>query len=568
MQVAKLAKVEARGYRGIDRAEIWIGEGIQLLAGGVGKGKTSLIQLIQANLLCQPNLFGLSKTEAKKLVHRGAKSGYCKIIHDQGERTISYPGFEVSTQGSPLDATEIAVGRVKPARLPDKLRSEILTRYCGAEISRERLAEELADEAKLDKGLIAQICDTVFGTAKLAAKGWEAGEKWAEVEATARKRMFQNATGRKWGSDQGITFIPDGWEPDLADAKLEDLEKAVVKAREDVESAIRENAVSEADLGRLNELAESENSLNEKLADVHYKFVSAADRVKALEKSITRAELNGAPVKCLGCQMIGVVEGGLLLPSEAPHDPEQLKIDRGALKDCVRERDELAGESKFLQQEIKRAQDAKHKLKERASGGARGSDVGRSKEALARAEARLKAFKTKQDGLAYHAQVTALLKAKDICSSEGLRKRVLIANLAPLNEELAELCRVGGFEKVSLSADLQISYGQTPFLLASKGEKWITDAVIQLVLAKREGAHYVVFDDANLLGRPELNGLIKALGHVGIPSVVGLTFSASKDGKIEVPNLAKLGKGTTYWITDGTARKLDEQEALTGRKLA
>lgn len=145
-----------------------------------------------------------------------------------------------------------------------------------------------------------------------------------------------------------------------------------------------------------------------------------------------------------------------------------------------------------------------------------------------------------------HAKILDNQKLIDELAPTGLRQRKLEARLAELNAELADVCGDAGWPIVYLSDDLSVIVGGRPYALLSESEKFRARVALQVVIAKRDGSDVVVIDAADILDRNGRNGLFTMLPQIDLPALVCMTMN----GRDDVPDLARVGMGRSYWIGD------------------
>lgn len=559
--------VEIRSYRGIDRADINLSSKVTLIVGENGKGKTSFLEGVQAVCTAEPNHFSVKKADAPGYVNRGAKEGTVTLRDENGTRRVTYPSLEVkSLERAATTHRRVAMGLVKFHRMSEDELAKALETYASQQVDRERLSLELT-EAGLFQGDRDRILDTVFGTDKIPGMGWDAGDKWASTEATKRKALFKNVAGCTWGVNQGVTFTPEGWELDLVEAQLEDLEKAVVDSRESHEQAIRENAFAESEIEQLQRDASEIENLNAEWHQANLRFEKSSREAKALEEKLTKAKADAHLITCENCGIKGTLEKGKLVKKNnvtCLNTAELAVLERQVNQaNQVKENDRNSSVS--FQNRISSAKMAAEKLKEAEGlqiGAVDENAIDEAKIAIAQAETRLRAFKAKKQGTAYHNQIVALVKASEALGNNGLRKRVLIANLKPFNDKLAEVCRTAGWGIVSVDPELQLRYDGGHWKFICESELFRLEVTMQLAIALLEESPLVVIDRANLLEKTALNQLFNALRDLKIRAVVAMSRSFDKDGlPVNVPDLGKLGRGMTYWVEKSTIVPLHEKLA-------
>lgn len=571
--------LEIRSYRGIDRADIEFADGITLLAGKGHQGKTSIVESLVAITTSKPNLYGLTKAEAPEICHNSAKTGSITMKAASGTRQIDLPSFELRTiTGHGLNCSPLALGQIHVAQQSENDRAKSLAHYLGATVDRKRLLQELTEvvadksgQRPLSDEYKNQIADIVLGTDKLPPKGddpWQSGKDWAEKTAAAKKALFKATTTFTWGSNQGLTFVPAGWEADM-DAVDENLQPVVTAemlasdltaAQEHLEQQIRENAITEAEIDKLHQLVAMRAEQQAKLDEW---------RTRASEYEREIAGLDGREgiyyFNCKGCQS----SYNVVIDEESRSVviTDRIPLPATAAKDLKTFRDGLANAETAIRLHqanllsIQKAESRLAEIGDQAVGDSKKIDEARA--AVRRAEARLKAWSAKQAGIALHWEIVGLLKAAELLGENGLRRRVLVSLLDGFNKELSQLCEVAKFKAVSIGTDLRVRYGGRPYALASKSERQGADYVLQLALARRENPSFVLFDDADRLDREDRNGFFGLLRAMKIRAVVAMMLVANRQSEFEVPDLAAAKCGTTYWVQEGKVTKYGvAQEAV------
>jgi hypothetical protein len=76
--------------------------------------------------------------------------------------------------------------------------------------------------------------------------------------------------------------------------------------------------------------------------------------------------------------------------------------------------------------------------------------------------------------------------------------------------------------------------------------------VVQLAIAKLEGAPLVVLDGADILAPPNRWALIKGVIALGMPAVITMTLAAPE----KMPPMWKQAGAAAYWMDNGVARRV------------
>lgn len=560
-------RLTINGYRKIDRAELIIPEKeITLVAGKNAVGKTSVIQCLQYNASANPFPLGLAKKDIPCVVHAGAEKCEISLESESGKRTIYLPQCEVKNlAGVGVNASRIALGFENFGEYSSEQMAKTLNNYLNAGCDRARLAQELS-EIDVDgngTGLTPEatksILDTVFGAKNISAKGWEAGEEYAKKNATMVKQSFRHEAGVNWGTGQGVSFVPAGWEPGLESETEEALKTGTVEAREKLERAIAVNAVSEKQLDDWKAAIAEIPEIEKRIEEFQRHLLVCTKQVDEVAAQLQQHNVEW--VTCSECGMEGhVVANTLVAHGTKSVSQEDLAKLRGNLNEYRQASQKTSGALAKESADLKRALEYKEKLATAVISD--GSAVQEARAAQDRANARLTAWKKKQAGTKLHYEVMALLAAADILTADGLRKRTLLSVLESFNKRLSALCERAGWRTVAITSDLKLTYAGLPFVTISESEQYRTNATLQVALSLLEHAELVIFDRADVLDRDGRNELFRLLAAMKLTAVIGMTVSAAKDGTLDVPNLRALQKGITYWADGVNVRELNAPVAV------
>ena len=104
---------------------------------------------------------------------------------------------------------------------------------------------------------------------------------------------------------------------------------------------------------------------------------------------------------------------------------------------------------------------------------------------------------------------------------------------------------------------MTITYGGRHYSLCSTSEQYRCRAVLAVAMAKLDGSDLVALDAADVLDAEQRSGLFELLEEAGLPALVCMTLARRE----QLPELAALGLGASYWIQDGVAEPLHERAA-------
>ncbi|WP_022727261.1 hypothetical protein [Fodinicurvata sediminis] len=556
-------KLSIRDYRGVERADIDLSR-IALLAGRNEQGKSCLAEAARAALHGAPiPVAGINKKDAKLLLRQGAEEGSAHIEDGKLARTVAWPKAKVTdgAEGAPR-ASAYAVGMAHLLDLPLKERAAALAGYIDSQ-------PDISD-------LTAAMVDIGYSE-KAAEKAWKAVSKestWdktyqnAQAHSTALKGQWEAVTGEKYGPKKAGNWKPEGLPEEPS---REDLERDLEQTRARLKEAVGSQAVSEAEMKRLQEEADARSDdpapLRQELEKIQARLQEAEG-----ERAALPPEEGGENevVKCPACEAELVVErvwkGETLLK---PHNEETAKA--GASKEVRKKRADLDGEignlksrASALNQEIanaehtaKRAEEAQQKLEElRNQGGERDESAVTNAEAEeAAARKKLEAFDGWVKANKLHGDIQRNDKLVELLAPEGLRRRKLAKGLGHLNEAMEKLANAAEWPVVRLDENLEAHYGTRPLWQASASGRWRARLVMQAALAQIDGSCALVIDEADILDFRGRNGLMALLSAAGLPALVCLTINKPA----LVPDLAAAKLGQSYWIEGGTAETIEQK---------
>ena len=175
-----------------------------------------------------------------------------------------------------------------------------------------------------------------------------------------------------------------------------------------------------------------------------------------------------------------------------------------------------------------------------------------ARAAVNEARARLAAKETHTRAHVLNKQIGDNLVIIEMLSESGLRKEKLALLLESFASSfLHPTSEVLGIPPVTLTADMAVICGTTPYRMLSRSEQYRVRACLQLCIARVEGAGIVVLDDAEVLVSGKHRGqLLQAVVANGIPAVVCMAYK-NQEG---LPDLAATGQGLTYWVENNTAQ--------------
>lgn len=572
---------------GIERAEIALVPGINLLAGDLGQGKSSLLRALALALagVAQPPSWG--KGKHKTLLRDGTKAGSIEIAGPDGTVTLRYPKGELATTGRPPTAGALAIGLVNVADMDAKERAGALAALLRSDVTETDIAAALRGSGMADALVPAAAADA---WTRIAEKGGgQAGCDLAkdafEAEARTLKGAWQTVSGANWGSDIAAGWTPEGWSDDLATAAEAALAQAVAGAK-----AARDRAVATQAVGadRTSQIERQAGRVAQHAAKVKQLEADQERAVKALADA--EAKLDALPklpgteptTACPCCN--ATLAYDIQFASAPNHSTVTLRKPRAdtlsaeqrasvTAERAVAEKavanasgtrslidNALSAERAYLKG-AQQAQADLEKAKARAAAVPADADALGAAAAVATAEARLRRFVQKRDADACQAKIARALEIAAVLKPDGVRKTKLLRVLDTLNDSwLAPLCHAAGWGAVRVTPDMDVTYAGRPVGRTegesgcSQSERWRARAVLATAVAAHTDG-LVLLDAAEIMvGPTHKEELIAMIEAAEVTAVLGMAFGDPSN----VPDLAAAGMGATWWIAGGTARPLAE----------
>lgn len=565
-----MPNLKIRGIAGIERADIDI-HGITLLVGVTGAGKTTVADCAAAALTGNPMMRGITqKNRLGSLVRSGHDSGYLVLSDESGEISIKYPDAETVTEGTPLVASPVAAGQIKIAAIKDAERSKQLLAILGADPTKDDLIKAFKSEDMPD-GAVDKVWKVIEDN------GWDAAAKKAEDRGREHKGRWEQATGgERYGSAKSQDWRPEGWVEDLEGADLSALEQKLGDAQKAYAELAGKNKATDVDRERLEtlraELPETEDRLENAQAAHAAAVKASADAWEALnalppipkDQSIDCPHCGkGVVVRIAGADKYTLLkdEDGLSEEQIAKRRADQTAAttavaNAGTAKDAA-ERELRNAQNAFEQ---KKAEISKYEdlLARGESGDADALDA--ALHAVEQAGEHLSLVRMKSEAEKITKIIAVNAKLVEILRPDGLRKKKLRKQLQSFNKSLADLSKLAGTPTVEIEYDLSVTFGGRNYALLSAGEKLVVDATLQAAVAGVDGSKMIVVDGGETAVGPYRAGLMKMISAQKIDAIICVAIKHHLDA----PDLAKSGKGETYWVQDGevfTRAEMQQEEA-------
>jgi rubredoxin len=592
-------------FRRVETARIAI-DRVAVVAGLNGNGKSSLAQAMGISLTGErmPAELGLTKlAECGVLVRSGAPEASLAVafLADGAEEPyasarMTYPNPEYKQgQGEPIRCSRYAVGLESVLDLDDKKRAMELARILKTEpsfadllteirradiIAKDGTPKDPIDEAEAkhmeELGLnpdsnydlityryVAEMWRDIQGT------GWDSVLKTVREAGRKYKSHWELTTGEKAYQPTGAdTWLPQdaNWDSALLSVSKESLQRDITDARDMLEGEIAKGAVDQHEVTRLQaDIDAYVFADHEKARTTLAQYEDEIPKEEAKLAALPKPEDVPVVVCCPHCGADSQLVTETGKPPRLQADivgitAEENAARRKAIDDqqaivtrYKTSRDGWAAQVQRWQQSKRGADDAKVKLDELLARPDNSATIDAARKAVAKAEIKLELRDKKEKADKYHRAVQGNQKVIDILAPEGLRKAKLTKVLESFNAAiLGDICTALGFRPVVLDEAMRFKYAGFPYGLAAKSEQWRIRAVVQLAIAKLEGAPLVVLDGADILAPPNRWALIKGVMALGIPAVITMTLAAPE----KMPPMWKQDGAQAYWMDNGVARRV------------
>ena len=541
----KMSRIEVSNFIGVGRADIDMTKAVLVVSGDNATGKSSLADAISCAMIGKPCRVN-AKKDLGQLLHNGAEKGRVSIMFDDtGE------GAEFRLPKGEHHVNEFAGSENVPfvldpglfARLSDDERRTFLFKLTNCKASAKVVGEKL--EAR---GIAQDLIDEIL---PLMRGGFPAASKECYARATQAKGVWRSVTGGNWGA-----VVAEGWsapkpEGEVPPAKhLEELLAKVGTHQADLENGIKfigqqEEALKESSgkverIATLTATADLLKRRETKLKTDQAELDAWEEKFPALNKALDDLKAAGVPVKCPCCdEELSIVGGtlqkfaGLKADTKALSDAALAVTNaRSAidlLKSAISHDQAAIAESKAAADEVERLTAEAGATVDTAKLEAAREAVAKLRQIIAdlrtdfnaKQEARNQASKVDEltaKATAAHEQVKAWNAAGDALAPDGIPGDLLNDALAPVNQSIAVLSGMCGWNKAVVEADMSITYGGRLYGLCSESEKWRADALIALAIAQISGLRMVLLDRFDVLdskSRQRLLGMLLKLDQLG-----------------------------------------------------
>jgi hypothetical protein len=476
-----------------------------------------------------------------------------------GKTRIDWPSCTVTSEGKPPSASTSAAGLRTLAVLSARDRAGLIGAILHADPTRADLESAFADQG------LAGAVETIWQL--IEAQGWDQAHALRKEQGAQYKGEWRRVTGVNYGSRIAAAWVPKGWA--AAEEKLdeEDFVDTLARAKTAHERAVAAAAVSDAEREQLiREAGEQKSGEHDlQLATRAAKEAQAAlEQATAARQALPAAEAaTGIPCphcgKPLEIRRLSLVEQSLV--KVEPIAAAELKRRRTAIAEADGEISRLRGELQTKHRTAALAQvDLDKSIAAQAQVAAltpgdksAGGSVETTRAAVETAAARLLAFRQKRDADRLSDAIATNDQILDVLAADGLRAKKLARVLDAFNgAQLKPLTDAAQWKACAIEPDMALTYGGRRYGLLSTSEQYRVRVALQVAMARIEGADLVVIDAADVLDAPTRSGLFRLISAAGIPAVVSMTLARRE----QVPDLAALRLGASYWLENGLLEQL------------
>lgn len=540
-------KCKIENFRNIKAALLPL-EGISLVCGENGQGKSNLALSVAAAACGEIRPIPTQKkTDSHKYVGYEGQRSMASIFEDENQSTVIWPDNTNSTKGETLKTSRISVGLTNP--ITDKNKNSIFSEHLNCMPSMERLKKELS-LFNVSVNLSKTICDNV------EFMGWPQAYSYVASKKTEIVGQWKEVTKANYGKNKIHSWLPENWNPDLESASCETLEYDKVQCQEFLEVTIKELAVDENEIQRLNEMVDKIPGLEESI-----KKINDDIELNLKEQSKSRVWLSehkrlliGSEVyKCPSCSSeLNFLNDSLIKPIGEKYDREfalseveRLEGELSALHDLIFS---LENEVRLNQANHNKsiiAQKQLDKISQQKSSTTQ-ADVDKSRTNLQQATNRLECWVKYDRARSLAKSISDYQNVEAILSPKGIRKEVLSNSLSVFNDSIQ---KIAPGIKLRIDDDLNIIFGKLDYDLGSRAQKLFCDYIIRIIFSIQDNSKLMVFDDVDWFDLKLRKPFLEAVKNSGIASVICM--------KVDEPELIPEFIGVKkYWIEDGILKTI------------
>lgn len=568
-------RIRIRNMLSLASADISLRPEVLLVCGQNGAGKTTLLQTIASAATNQWQVRGLvKKKDLELLVRKGATEGVVLLEYPRGSVRISYPDGKVEQHGAPPElGTPLGIGAERFMMLPaDRRLAEMQARFQTAPTREDFdswwIANPIAGmDPKAEPGSAARVAvDELWDD--IDNSGWDAIAKRENGVVTSIQGRWVEATGGvRWGTQLRLNWAPAGLHRGES-YNMDDAIAAWREAKAAFERLQAQAAVGASKRDQLRALAGKLPGHREELADLEGR---KAAREADIERIVETLEKDGEPVDprayppCPHCQQpltLKNVRGVGLVVEKAPEKRPTLAAYEAAVatrRGMLAQQQEKRGEADALGRDIfalratiQQEEDAETQLAALTeTPEVSDDDLAAARLSVSEAEDYLRRVRQLARAIELNNEWERATKIRDAVLPEGIRAVVLGRRTSEISMEMSRVAEAAGMGSVRLDpSDASVWYEERPYVMLSEGEQWRVDFIVAVVMAQREKAKLMVFDNLHHLHPQARPGVLAMLAKLKIPCIVGMTASEPKPPAM--PDLARFGLGRAVWLEKGT----------------
>lgn len=555
----RIEHVTAKNFLGLASLSLDLPQGLTIVAGANGAGKSSLIESVRFALRTDLIRGARTKADLHSLISNGAKDGYVSVTVDGQKHRRDLKTGEGTPAPQLSEATPYVLDAQRFASLSPAERRRFLFDVMQVETSHKAVAELLA-KAEVPEDIVTEVLP-------LLRTGFEGAEKYASDKASEARGAWKAITGETYGDKKAATWEPKDDSITAPGESDDDLRALAARAAEF--EAVHKQALK--DLGAAEARASATKNpdlqkAREMLPTWRTKQETGRKRESELKTEIAELEAKakeagGIYQPCPCCSELLVIDRGELRKAEAPQG-DQLQAN----VDLVDAKNELATTHEAL-----RKLDNNIALAERLIADADATtgdpadlldkvktadaNFGRAKLAKSSLEIRERereqSAAKKREAAHHHGKVQAWKLCAEQLSPNGIPATLLAQALYPINMQLGAASDMTEWARVEIHPDMGITYGGRAHVLCSESERWRADAMIADALARLTGLKVLLLDRLDVLDMQGRSAAIQWLTSIAPEYdtlLVGATLKA-------VPSLEGVN---AVWLDD----------AITGRKAA
>ena len=518
----------ADNCRTLSDVQLPLGE-LTVVVGPNGAGKSTLA-LIAAAVLCRSSRLGLSARQRASLVGPASDTAQAHLLTSQGSVRIVWPEGQMELSGEPPEASGIATGLVRPARLPPAERAAALTAALGGEPDQQEWIGACRFLGIEDDAAVAGAW------AMIRRHGWDAAAVQLRDRARERKGAWQQLTGSAWGRRAAERYL--GPEDGAARQQAADeLAAQLAQATAERDAALKVGAVDAHERARLERLAETLDARRAACSAIDGEFEERRREAEGWRDKLQSVAFARVRGKCPHCAAL--VELWPETPDPVRKPTRAATVDKktgeawkGKAEAAFAAARELLVQAKDLRSQVEEAERAAGLLAQEPP-----ADEGRlaaAEQRLAALEAAMAERRTKAEAWWLHHELDTLLRLADLADPTGARQAKLGDRLGALNDSLAELCGRASCPMVKVQPDdLGIAYGDAAAEALAQSEQWLVDALLALAVARADGSALCILDGLDVLDTRNRNGVLAAVRASGVPTLLLLTAPAAAAERLQ-----------------------------------